>query len=283
MLRSTNDLKNYVVGATDGEIGCVKDFFFDDERWVVRYLVVETGDWLSSRKVVISPMAVKPPNWAEKIMPVSISREQVKNSPDIDTERPVSRQHEMLYTGYYGYPYYWSGAGLWGGGLYPDMMLLGYGGYGAPSAIQMQDAEALAQAEAARHESDDSHLRSCDAVKGYHIHASDGDIGHVQGFLVEDGTWAVRYLIVDTSNWWLGHKVLIAPQWIKDVSWSQATVSVELTRQAVKDAPPYDATVLLDRKQELQIYAHHRRPGYWADEMKHGNDASRVPTQEKTS
>lgn len=283
MLRSTNDLKNFVVGATDGEIGHVKDFFFDDERWVVRYLVVETGDWLSSRKVLISPIAISRPEWAERIMSVSITKEQVRNSPDVDTERPVSRQHEMAYIGYYGYPYYWGGAGLWGGGLYPDMMMLGYGGYGSPSAAQMLDAETQARAEAARHESDDPHLRSCMTVAGYQIHATDGDIGHVQGFLVEDGTWAIRYLIVDTSNWWLGHQVLIAPQWIKDVSWGQETVSVELTRQAVKDAPPYDPTVLLDRKQELQIYAHHRRAGYWANEMKLGEEVSRVHTQEKTS
>ena len=276
MLRSVNDLKNFVIGATDGEIGHVKDFFFDDERWVVRYLVVETGDWLSSRKVLISPFAIGRPQWAEKIMPVSITQEQVKNSPDVDTERPVSRQHELQYTGYYGYPYYWDGAGLWGAGLYPDMMMLGYGGYGSPSAAQMQEAESQARAEAVRHESDDPHLRSCKAVTGHHIHATDGDIGHVQGFLVEDGTWAIRYLIVDTSNWWLGHQVLIAPQWIKAVSWSQATVSVDLTRQAVQDAPPYDPAVLLDRKQELQIYAHHRRLAYWTDRLTHENEMSRV-------
>ena len=179
-------------------------------------------------------------------MPVSITKEQVRNSPDVDTERPVSRQHEMAYTGYYGYPYYWGGLGLWGGGLYPDMMLLGYGGYGSPTAAQMQEAESAAQAQAVRHESDDPHLRSCMAVAGYHIHATDGDIGHVQGFLVEDGTWAICYLIVDTSNWWFGHQVQIAPQWIKEVSWSQTKVWFDLTRQAVQDAPPYDSTVLLE-------------------------------------
>lgn len=272
MLRSTKDLKNYVVGATDGEIGHVKDFFFDDERWAVRYLVVETGEWLSSRRVLISPIAISRPEWTQRIMPVSITKEQVRNSPDVDTERPVSRQHEMLYTGYYGYPYYWGGAGLWGGGLYPDMMLMGYGGYSAPSPEQMQEVEAAAQAEALRHKSDDPHLRSCAAVTGYHIHATDGDIGHVQGFLVEDGTWAIRYLIVDTSNWWLGHQVLIAPQWIKEISWEHGTVAVDLTRQAVQDAPTYDPAVLLDRKQELQIYMHHRRPSYWTDETKRDNE-----------
>ena len=276
MLRSTNDLKNFAVGATDGEIGQVKDFFFDDQMWVVRYLVVETGDWLSSRKVLISPISIGRPEWAQMVMPVAITKEQVRNSPDVDTERPISRQHEMAYTGYYGYPYYWDGADLWGGGLYPDMMLLGYGGYGLPSAGQIQEAQDRAQAEAARHKSDDPHLRSCKAVAGYHIHATDGDIGHVQGFLVEDGTWAIRYLIVDTSNWWVGHQVLIAPQWIKEVSWNQASVSVDLTRQAVQDAPAYDPTVLLDRKQELQIYAHHRRPFYWSAGVERDDDASRI-------
>lgn len=108
-------------------------------------------------------------------------------------------------------------------------------------------------------------LRSTNDLKNYVVGATDGDIGHVQGFLVEDGTWAVRYLIVDTSNWWFGHQVLIAPQWVKEVNWSQATVSVELARQAVQEAPPYDPKVLLDRKQELQIYMHHRRPAYWSE------------------
>ncbi len=268
MLRNTNDLKNFVVSATDGEIGKVKDFFFDDERWVVRYLVVETGDWLTSRKVLISPIAVTRPEWTKRLMPVSITKEQVRNSPDVDTERPVSRQHEMEFTAYYGDAYYWGGAGLWGVGLYPDMML-GYGGHGTPTETQMQEAEAV------RHERDNPHLRSCKTVVGHHIHATDGDIGHVQGFLVEDGTWAIRYLIVDTSNWWVGHQVLIAPQWIKDISWNEATVCVDLTRQAVRDAPPYDSTVLLDRKQELQIYAHHRRQSYWDDEFKRDKENTR--------
>lgn len=269
MLRTMNDLEDYAIRATDGTIGHVKDFYFDDGAWVIRYLVVDTGSWLSSRKVLISPIAIGHPNWTEKVLPVSITKEQVKNSPDIDTDKPVSRQHEMHYLGYYGYPYYWGGAGLWGGGLYPSMMRPGYAGFTpAPHVVQSEADKAYAQAEVARHEDDDHHLRSCKAVKGYHIQATDGDIGHVQGLLVDEETWAIRYIIVDTSNWWLGHQVLIAPQWIQDVSWSDATVSVNLTRQAVKDAPPYDSAAQLDRKQEMGIHEHYRRPGYWVDEVK---------------
>jgi hypothetical protein len=276
MLRSMKDLEDYAIRATDGTIGHVKDLYFDDQAWVVRYLIVDTGTWLSSRKVLISPIAIGHPNWTEKILPVSITKEQVKNSPDIDTEKPVSRQHEIRYFGYYGYPNYWGGAGLWGGGIYPNMMMPGNAGFVSTAhPVQSEAEKAYARNEAARHQDDDPHLRSCKAVVSYHIQATDGDIGHVQGLLVDEETWAIRYIIVDTSNWWLGHQVLIAPQWIQDVSWSDATVSVNLTRQAVKDAPPYDSAAQLDRKQETDIYKHYGRAGYWVDEVKRDGAISR--------
>ncbi len=126
MLRSMKDLENYTIRATDGTIGHVKDFYFDDEAWVIRYLVVDTGSWLSSRKVLISPIAIGHPDWTEKVLPVSITKEQVKNSPNIDTDKPVSRQHEIRYLGYCGYPFYWGGVGLWGATMYPNMMMPSY-------------------------------------------------------------------------------------------------------------------------------------------------------------
>ncbi len=272
MLRSMNDLEDYAIRATDGTIGHVKDFYFDDQAWVIRYLVVDTGTWLSSRKVLISPIAIGHPDWTEKVLPIPITKEQVKNSPDIDTEKPVSRQHEIDYFGYYGYPFYWGGAGIWGGGIYPNMMMPDYAGFESKPLGEGPGAdEAYARADAAQHQHDDPHLRSCKEVMDYHIGATDGDIGHVQGMLVDEETWAIRYIIVNTSNWWLGHQVLIAPQWIQDVSWSDATVSVNLTRQAVKDAPPYDSAAQLDRDQEIGIHEHYGRIGYWTTETKHEN------------
>jgi hypothetical protein len=267
MLRTMNDLENCAIRATDGTIGHVKDFYFDDQAWVVRYLVVDTGTWLSSRKVLISPVAFGEPNWAERTLPVSLTKEQVKNSPDIDTEKPVSRQHERRYLAYYGYPAYWGSPGLWGGGVYPNMMMTGYAGV-VPTPLSMQSEMdlAYASAEAADHQNEDPHLRACKAVMNYHMQATDGDIGHVQGLLVDEKTWAIRYIIVDTSNWWLGHQVLIAPQWIQNVSWSDSTVSVNLTRQAVKDAPPYDPAAQLNRTQEMDIHEHYGRASYWASE-----------------
>ena len=263
MLQSLKNLQGYALRATDGDVGTVKDFYFDDDRWVVRYLVVETGSWLASRKVLISPLSLGTPDHHEQVLPVSITREQVGNSPDIDTDKPVSRQHEMDYLGYYGYPAYWDSVGIWGVGSVPGMTAPEIGL--APTGVGVLEAERSIAAEraAARQRDDDPHLRSCQSVSGYHIKAQDGEIGHVQGWIVDDESWAIRYLVVDTSNWWLGHQVLIAPQWVREVSWSDKIVVANMTRNAIQNAPEWDAALLPDRAQEVDIYRHYDRTGYW--------------------
>jgi PRC-barrel domain protein len=273
MLRDSKALEGCAIGATDGTIGEVKDLYFDDDAWTIRYLVVATGAWLSNRRVLISPCAIGQPQWAEKVLPASLTQEQVKNSPDIDTDKPISRQHEIQYLKYYSYPSYWGGAGLWGVGVNPNLLPLGSGfdGSADPYSQSPGDHDRL---ETGQHPHADQHLRSCNAVMKYHIRATDGDIGHVYGLLVDDETWAIRYLIVDTSNWWLGHRVLLAPQWIDAVSWADGEVSVDLTRQAVKDSPPYDAAVSLGREQETDIYQHYARAGYWAGAQVSGAERS---------
>ncbi|MFT7108608.1 MAG: hypothetical protein ACI843_000253 [Psychrobacter glaciei] len=255
MLRSMNNLNDYEIVAKDGNVGHVKDFLFDDVSWVVRYFVVETGSWLSSRKVLISPIAVEEPNWAKKILPVLITKEQVRNSPHIDTDKPVSRQHEFDYFGYYGYPNYWGGSGLWGASMYPYNLHPGY-------TESNQDPSSMNNS-AENNQAMDPNLRSCHAVIGYHIHALDGEIGHVSAIFVEENTWAIRYLVIDTSNWWGGHKVLISPEWVDEVSWLNATVSIDLDRQTIKDSPEYLSMKQLNRDFETGIYSHYGRPGYW--------------------
>lgn len=264
MLRSLKDLQHYEIGATDGVVGHVRDFYFDDDAWVVRYLVVDAGSWLSSRKVLISPISIQEPNWPDKTLPVSLTREQVRSSPNIDTDKPVSRQNEEQYMGYYGYPYYWGGAGMWGAGLYPYAMVPGYLGLSLDRVEREREMEACLRAERIRHRDDDPHLRSCKAVKGYHLHATDGEIGQVAGYLIDEHTWAIRYVVVDTSRWWVGHEVLIAPEWIAAVQWSDKSVSVDLTRAAVKAAPPYDPGMTWSRPLEMSLFQHYGRTGYWA-------------------
>ncbi len=251
MLRNAKDLRGYALRATNGEIGSVEDLYFDDEGWAIRYFVVDTGHWLRGRKVLISPLAVGHPDWMSRLLPVSITRAQVEHSPDVDTERPVSRQHEAAHLGYYGYRSYWEGGGSWGLGAYP-------GGLMPPSPVD----GVTNRGTPATHAPDDVHLRSCRATIGHHIMARDGEIGHVEDLLVDELDWAIRYLIVDTSNWWGGHRVLISPQWIEAAHWSDATISVDLTREAVKTSPPYDATAQLERQQEQGMFEHYGRPGY---------------------
>jgi hypothetical protein len=264
MFCSAKDLKNFAIRATDGEVGNIKDMYFDDDAWVLRYFVVETGSWLSSRKVLISLVSVQQPDWHGKTLPVSISKSQVKQSPDIDTDKPVSRQNEEQYLGFYGYPNYWDGTGLWGDGLYPYGAVPTYISSGKGWVERQREDEAALAAERLRHRNDDPHLRSCEAVNGYHVHAKDGEIGHVSGFLVDEATWAIRYLVVDTSNWWMGHEVLIAPPWISGVHWSDETVSVDLSRDAVKASPLYDSNALLDREWERNLHSHYGYTGYWS-------------------
>jgi hypothetical protein len=273
MLRKVADLEGYPLEATNGAIGQVTDFLFDDESWVVRYIVVQTGEWLANRSVLISPIAIGQPAWSYRTLRVPMTTDEVKNSPDVDTNKPVSRQYELEYFGYYGYyPYYWGNSGLWGASNNPGALRARVGSVGAGvEGHTVAEDRARLELEVEQHRNDDPHLRSTNAVMHYHIKASDGGIGHVQGLLLDEDTWAIRYLIVDTSNWWLGHKVLVAPQWIQSVSWSERTVSINLTREAIKGSPPYNSEGALHRDDEADLYNHYQRAGYWAEQMRPEN------------
>jgi hypothetical protein len=252
MLRDVKNLIGFAIEATDGALGHVRDVYFDDEAWVIRYLVVDTGKWLANRNVLVSPTSMDEPMWTLRKLPVRLTREQVRASPGVDTDKPVSRQHESQFGRYYGYPNYWGSTGLWGAGYY-----LG-AGRSAGSMSKGQGDARMAQLSA--QESDgDSHLRSGNVVIGYQVHATDGDIGHVQGLLVDEAVWAIRYLIIDTSNWWLGHRVLVAPEWITEVSWRDLEVRVDLSRVAIQQGPHWDPALQPDCRREVLVHRHAAR------------------------
>ena len=254
MLRSASELIGYTIHATDGDIGSVTKIFFDDERWTVRYVVVDTGKRLPGRKVLISPISIRQSNWSTRTLDDALTREQVKNSPDVETDRPVSRQHEIEHFGYYGYPYYWAGSATWGMGIDPR------------AVAEAQTAGRVAQAEEIRDRAvTDSHLRDATVVTGYHIHATDGEIGHVEDFLIDDHTWMIRYLVIDTSNWIGGRRVLISPQWVRAVSWELSEVHLKVTREAVRTSPEYDP-MSLNREYEERLYSHYGQMAYWIHE-----------------
>jgi hypothetical protein len=257
MLRKANDLTGYKLGAQDGEIGRVKQFYFDDESWTVRYLVADTGLWLSLRKVLISPFAVTGVNDAGKIVDVNLTREQIEASPPIEADKPVSRQYEEQYFRYYGWPLYWHGPWLWGPAPHPGGFMT------APLPV-----EPPPPGEKDR-KPGDPHLRSMDEVTGYHIHARDGEVGHVEDFLFDDEDWAIRYLVVDTRNWWPGKRVLLAPQWITGVSWHESELRVDLNRDTIKDAPEFDESSPITRDFEIRLFHYYRREGYWKGSETH--------------
>jgi hypothetical protein len=263
MLRNVNDLYGFSVAGSDGLIGEIRDYYFDDETWTIRFIVVETGQWLGSRKVLISPLSILGLNWATKSVSASLTREQVKASPDVDTSKPVSRQHEVEQFGFYGHPFYWGDPQLWGGGPRPGMSLAGYPSVPPLNGLGAKPSFVKTHEKLHRERGDDPHLRSCRAIEMYHIHATDGDIGHVESFLVDDEAWTIRYLVVKTSNWWLGHLTLIAPSWIADIGWLDATVSIDLTRQAVKDAPTFNENALPNKEQERDLFGHYGRAEHW--------------------
>lgn len=264
MVRHMHALENYTLGTTDGEIGRVSDYFFDDRAWVIRYLVIDTGAWLMRRKALLSTLCIMEADRMHKHLLVCITREQVKNSPEIDTRMPISRQHEIQNANHYGYPYHWSGDGLWGDGLnVPDYMSAGYTGSLSNEAAKEQETREQASTHAVVGNQCDPHLRNYQEVIGYEIHATDGDIGHVKGMLVEEESWAIRYLVVDTSNWWVGNQVLIAPNWLTEISWDALAVSVDLTRKAIQESPRFDAATALNQQHETDLHQHYNRPVYW--------------------
>jgi len=252
MLRSLKDLENFTVNASDGDIGKVGDFYFDDDWWAVRYMVVETGGfWHERNQVLVSPIAFGPADWATRLFHLNLTREKVQHSPDVSLDKPVSRQFEQDYFRFYGWPTYWGGDGLWGNWAYPGQLAM------APSSALREDLN-----------QGDPHLRSLREVVGYHLQGMDGEIGHVKDFVVDDRTWAVRYLVVDTSNWWVGKKVLLAPQWVERISWADNEVYVSLPREDIKNSPEWVPEQPINRAYEVRLYDYYGRPVYWSDDDK---------------
>ncbi len=229
MKRSIKGLKGFTITATDGELGKVKDLYFDDKSWTVRYFVVQTGGWMFGRKVLIAPQAITRLDWSNETFVTNLTQQQVKNSPDINTEQPVSRQHEMELYKHYPWERYWTG-GLWAGGMGTSGMMMP-----GPSPEEVPDPT-----------EGDPHLRSTENVTGYGIKASDGPVGDVEDFIIDDSNWVIRYLVVDTGHWFPGKKVIISPNWIKEIKWESSDVVIKATVEQVKNSPGYEGDEYLN-------------------------------------
>ncbi|WP_372620387.1 PRC-barrel domain-containing protein [Falsiroseomonas sp.] len=251
MLWRSSVLIGSSIQATDGRIGSIADLLFEDEGWHLRWAVVDTGTWLPGRKVLLPTACLGSPQ-AGRDFPVGLTRRQVEESPAVDFDAPVSRQLEAGLYGHYGQTPYW------------DFGVVPAAGITGPAPLPLTDHP--------RRDPDlpdpdrppgDPHLRSANEVAGYHIHASDGDIGHVEEFLVDCEAWVLRYVVVDTRNWWPGRKVLVGTKWFHAIDWRARRVSVDLTRAQVKASPDYDPTGAPARGYEEQLHAHYGLPPYW--------------------
>ena len=249
MLFKAKTLAGYKLDSLDGEIGKVKDFYYDDLHWTVRYLVAETGDWISERQVLISPFALVGVNKEERCISIDLVKKQIETSPSLDSDKPVSRQFEQAYYGHYGYPMYWGGPFSWG-----------------PYHSPLRDREQWKKTSQSK-KGWNLHLRSTGDATGHHIQTLNGEIGHVEDFIIDDETWAIRYIVVNTYNWLPGKKVLVAMQWVERMSWDERKVFVNLNRQTIKESPEYTEESLLTRDYESRLYEHYDRKGYWVDEL----------------
>lgn len=232
MLHSTAELARLSIHATDGTIGSLENLYFDDIQWRVRYLVVDTGHWLPGRLVLIGPSSVERTDLPGRQLHVKLSKQQVADSPGIETHETVSRQHELHMARYYGWPVYWSADN--------------------PAAPDADDAS-----------DGDSNLRSVSEVRSYAVHATDGDLGHVADFLVDDTAWEIRYLIVDTGRWLPGRKVLIDPRTAEQVDWAKSTVRVRLTKSELEQSPAYDPSGAREQQDKAHLEQYKKWPTYW--------------------
>jgi hypothetical protein len=248
MLRSLKELRDYILAAKDGHIGRTRDFLFDDTAWTIRYMVADTGTWLPRKKVLISPVSLGQPDWKSHLFQVTLTKKQIEKSPPLESDAPVSQEYERRWHEYYNWSPYWYGGGIWGAGPLPQGLIEG--------ARPKGDKPAVVEAPA-------HNLRSTTEVMGYHIQAKDGEIGHVEDFIVDDASWAIRYMAVDTRNWIPGKKVLVAPTWITDIEWAEGKVHVDLTRKLMKNGPEYDPRTLVNREYEIRLYDYYGRPKYW--------------------
>ena len=223
MLRNLKPLYGDKLGALDGEVGHVKDFYFDDQSWAVRYVVADTGSWLTGRQVLISPHAFGNLHQAGKLLLVNLRRKQIEDSPSIETHKPVSRQYEEEYYRYYGWPFYWQGGSLWGMSELPTAALPVMPPQGEPTTASRPQSERP-----------DAHLRSTRAVTGYHLQTSDGVVGHVCDYLVDPQTWAIRELVIKIGHRFSGREVQIPTSQVERISYDASTVFVSMTKQAVE-------------------------------------------------
>ena len=261
MLRRLEEILGYELAAPDGIVGTLHDVFLDDETWTVRYVAVDTGLWLG-RSVLLSPISFESPDWQGRRIPLTVTRAEIERSPDLLGRARFTREEEREFAAYYGYPHYWNGTHSWGWADQPSALASAPPpGYVPPSALDPNAAAVDADADALT-----TSIFSSRDIRGYHIHALDGEIGHVDDFVIDEATWSVRYLQIDTSNWIGGKTVLLATRWVQRIDPADGKLHVEVTKERIENSPQFDVAQPIDRVFEERLHQHYGLPAYWERE-----------------
>lgn len=243
MLRSIKELIGYNIRGKDDYIGLTTDFYFDDLHWVIRYLVADVGVWQPNRKVLLSPYVIKNTEWETSEIEIRLTKAQVENSPEVDTDKPVSRQQETDLVDYFKWPIYWSVKGI-------------AGETAAETLVNMSANE-----EAGNEEADyDSHLRSVNEVLGYQVEAKNGAVGYIDDLIIDLQQWTINYLVIDTGSLLSSKTVLVAASWIDEFAWSVSKVFVNLTKESIEEGPEYSPNTPINSDLKQQLYDFHGRP-----------------------
>ena len=245
MLYRLNKIIGNKVLATDGEAGKIEDCYFDESSWLVRYFIVNTGNWLTGRKVLISPIAFDGFGEDERELHVDLMKDQIERSPGIDLDKPVSRQMEIDLFNHYGWFHYWSP------GAFTGVAHLTHIPRDREEAVKKQQS------------TDDPFLRSTNEVTGYRIHAEDGYLGNVDDFIIDSEGAIIRYIGINTGNWLTGRKVIVYSDWIHEIDWSCRKVSVNLTKAQIEWSPNYDQEKAITREYESMLFTHYVKAKYW--------------------
>jgi hypothetical protein len=264
MLRSLAEPEGCRLEALDGDIGRCRDFLFDDALWTLRYMVADTGGWLSGRKVLIASAQLETPDWERKRMPVNLTKAQIEQGPSLDVDAPVSRRYEQLYYQFHSLPGYWLGSGLAGDFAIPATLSPTRDARLEPvpttsdATIEDTDPEA----------GDEVHLRSAREVNGYSvIGASSADhgggrekVGRVVDIVVDDSSWALRAFIVDTSRLPFSKKALLPVEAVGEIDWALQRIIADVPAERIEEAPPFDPSEPIDERLETVLYDTYGRP-----------------------
>lgn len=250
MLLATSTIEGSKIEATDGRIGSVETFLFDEEQWVLRYIVAHHGFWIFGRTVLLSPVSVRGTLDDGTSIRVGLSKDQIRNAPAAELARPISRRKEEQFHRYYQIPVYWGGSGLWGSAMTPMEA-------GTVTYEPDPNKEPLDAAE------EEYHLRSTHELEEYRLDTADGKAGTVAGFIIEDTTWAVRYLRVETERSAGGGSLFISPHWVDSISWIERKITLDIARDRLTEAPTVGVEGEIDREDEERLHQFFGKPRYW--------------------